>query len=63
MSEQAEILRDKLQEYMASNGMTLRDIAVRIKRSPSTVHRFIRGQGAGNGQTPRRVQMLIEGRL
>lgn len=63
MDEHTEALREKLLEYMASKDMTLGDIAVRIKRSPSTVHRFISGKGAGNGQTPRRVQMLIEGRL
>ena len=63
MDEKTEELREKLLEYMASNGMTLADIAIRIKRSPSTVHRFISGRGAGKGQTPYRVHMLIEGRL
>jgi len=63
MDEKNEALREKLLEYMASNSMTLADIAMRIKRSPSTVHRFIKGGGAGKGQTPHRVHMLIEGRL
>lgn len=63
MDEKTEALREKLLEYMASNGMTLGDIAARIRRTPSTVHRFISGQGVGKGQTPHRVQMLIEGRL